>query len=143
MASGIAHAGMIAAGADRPRPLPAQALDHGSGYLLAAGVIRALTTRHRSGDGSRVQVALARTAQWLQALDGETELPAPITEDELAAHYCDTVTGPLGEVRRVTCPGSIDGFDVGWTSPPVALGSTPLSAAVEGWVSPMPRGSGA
>ncbi len=37
--SGIAHEGGVAAGVDRPRPLPAQTLDHGTGYLAAFGAM--------------------------------------------------------------------------------------------------------
>ncbi|MFI7664986.1 CoA transferase [Nocardia sp. NPDC049526] len=48
-----------------PGTLPAQALDHASGYLLAAGVIDALVARAHDGIGRDVRVALARTASWL------------------------------------------------------------------------------
>ncbi|WP_028478025.1 CoA transferase [Nocardia sp. CNY236] len=48
-----------------PGALPAQALDHASGYLLAAGVIDALVARSDDGVGRDVRVALARTASWL------------------------------------------------------------------------------
>ncbi len=50
----------------RPGALPAQALDHGTGYLLAAAVLRALTERHLDGGTWVVRAALARTAHWLQ-----------------------------------------------------------------------------
>ncbi|WP_406370717.1 CoA transferase [Streptomyces sp. NBC_00647] len=50
---------------ERPGALPAQALDHGTGYLLAAAVLRALTERAEDGRGSLVRLALARTAAWL------------------------------------------------------------------------------
>lgn len=61
------------AGPDRaPGALPTQALDHGSGYLLAAGLLRALTEQRTGTAGSRlVRLALARTAHWLLE-----ELPA-------------------------------------------------------------------
>lgn len=35
MSAGIAARGMDLAEADKPTPLPVQALDHGTGYLLA------------------------------------------------------------------------------------------------------------
>nr|WP_244198352.1 CoA transferase [Nocardia neocaledoniensis] len=63
-ASGISvHEG----GPDRPGALPAQALDHGSGYLLAAGIIDALRERLADGRGREVRVSLARTGAWLLA----------------------------------------------------------------------------
>lgn len=66
-ASGIAvvEGGDAAADGGRPAGLPAQALDHGSGYLLAAGVIDALLARRADGRGRDVSVSLARTAAWL------------------------------------------------------------------------------
>ncbi|MCZ9339719.1 CoA transferase, partial [Streptomyces sp. TRM76130] len=45
-ATGIAE---LEGSPDSPGALPAQALDHGTGYLLAAGVLRALTEQHRAG----------------------------------------------------------------------------------------------
>ncbi|MFF3505165.1 CoA transferase [Streptomyces sp. NPDC003247] len=49
----------------RPGALPAQALDHGTGYLLAAAVLRALTDRSAQGGGRVLRLSLARTAAWL------------------------------------------------------------------------------
>ena len=49
----------------RPGALPAQALDHGTGYLLAAAVLRALTERSTVGAGRLVRLSLAGTATWL------------------------------------------------------------------------------
>jgi crotonobetainyl-CoA:carnitine CoA-transferase CaiB-like acyl-CoA transferase len=64
----------------RPAALPAQALDHATGYLLAAGVLAALRGRAERGATWRVEAHLARTAHWLlqtDALDG----PAAAIED--------------------------------------------------------------
>lgn len=44
-----------------PGALPAQALDHGTGYLMAAGVLRALA----EGGGRALRYSLAGTASWL------------------------------------------------------------------------------
>ncbi|MEV7441403.1 CoA transferase [Streptomyces sp. NPDC091204] len=44
-----------------PGVLPAQALDHGTGYLVAAGVLRALA----GGGGQWLRFSLAGTASWL------------------------------------------------------------------------------
>ncbi|MEV7415758.1 CoA transferase [Streptomyces sp. NPDC089919] len=56
---GIAMAEADAAGT--PGVLPAQALDHGTGYLAAAAVLRALA----AGGGRAVRLSLAGTASWL------------------------------------------------------------------------------
>ncbi|MBT2480497.1 CoA transferase [Streptomyces sp. ISL-94] len=44
-----------------PGVLPAQALDHGTGYLVAAGVLRALA----AGGGRALRFSLAGTGSWL------------------------------------------------------------------------------
>ncbi len=68
-----------------PGALPAQALDHASGYLLAAGIVDALG----AGGGRDVDVALARTAAWLLGAPGRnadhptSSLP---TDGVLVAH---------------------------------------------------------
>jgi crotonobetainyl-CoA:carnitine CoA-transferase CaiB-like acyl-CoA transferase len=77
-ATGIAA--LESADGARPGALPAQALDHATGYLLAAGVLSALRRRGEEGGTWRVGAHLARTAHWLvqtDALDG----PAAAIED--------------------------------------------------------------
>ncbi|MFJ7963921.1 CoA transferase [Streptomyces sp. NPDC096324] len=75
VATGIA----VAEGSpERPGALPAQALDHGTGYLLAAAVLRALTEREERGHGAVVRLALARTAMWLTDGIGREEEPGTV-----------------------------------------------------------------
>jgi crotonobetainyl-CoA:carnitine CoA-transferase CaiB-like acyl-CoA transferase len=66
-ASGFNHAEMQAAGADEPKALPAQALDHAAGYLLALGAMAALHRRSIEGGSWHVRVSLARTGLWLRS----------------------------------------------------------------------------
>ena len=65
MSTGIADVGRRAAGVDLPVPLPVQALDHATGYLLAAAAITGLTQRLADGSGSRWRTSLARVASLL------------------------------------------------------------------------------
>src|SRR5262249_38117966 len=67
-ACGLNHAEALAAGTDQPRPLPCQALDHATGYLLALGVLASLVRRASEGGSWHVQVSLAQTAHWLRRL---------------------------------------------------------------------------
>jgi crotonobetainyl-CoA:carnitine CoA-transferase CaiB-like acyl-CoA transferase len=67
-ASGFNAAEAETAGLDTPKPLPAQALDHASGYLLAFGALAALHRRATEGGSWHVEVSLARTGQWLRGL---------------------------------------------------------------------------
>ena len=69
--------------AEVPGAMPAQALDHATGYLLAAGVCAALRRRAEEGGTWQVSAHLARTAHWLlrtDSLDGQAtglDDPAP------------------------------------------------------------------
>ncbi|MFE3229069.1 CoA transferase [Nocardia sp. NPDC059228] len=77
--------------------LPAQALDHASGYLLAAGVLDALCARHGDGLGRDVRVALARTASWLITAPGRTPAHAPAAAPDVRyalTHDAVTTAGP-------------------------------------------------
>ncbi|ANC32285.1 Formyl-coenzyme A transferase [Isoptericola dokdonensis DS-3] len=61
-----------------PGALPVQALDHGTGYLLAAAVTDAWTRRTHDGTGRDVTASLARTAAWLLDAPGrDPDHPAP------------------------------------------------------------------
>ncbi len=83
-ASGINHGEAHAAGIDGPKPLPCQALDFASGYLMALGAMAGLYKRATEGGSWRVRVALARTGRWLQSLgrlDDGLAGNAPTTAD--------------------------------------------------------------
>ena len=70
MSSGIAEYAMRRAQAKRPVPLPVQALDHTTGYLMAASVLRALTMRQRDGRVLSARLSLARVAALLVSTKG-------------------------------------------------------------------------
>ena len=67
-ASGLNLAEAEAFGSSEPRPLPAQALDHATGYLLAFAIMVALKRRAEQGDSRQVRVSLAQTGYWLRQL---------------------------------------------------------------------------
>jgi hypothetical protein len=118
--NGMAAEGMDRARATAPVPLPAQALDHASGWLLAAGILRALALRRDDGLGRRVGVVLARTGQWLDELGRQDESAPSGTPGEV-----EVVTSSVGAVTRVVAPGALDGQRLRWGGPPSALGSSP------------------
>ena len=67
-ASGFNEAEAQAAGTDQPRPLPAQAIDHATGYLMAFGAITALARRCTESGSWHIRVSLAQTGKWLRQL---------------------------------------------------------------------------
>lgn len=89
MSAGIVATETARAGGERLTALPAQALDHATGYLLAAGICRLLA----EGRAGSVTTALAATAHLL------CETPAPDEAavglpDEPALVERDTAWGP-------------------------------------------------
>jgi hypothetical protein len=124
LSSGIAAEGMRRYGTDRPKPLPVQALDHATGYLMAASVVRGLTRRLTDGVGSTTRTSLARTAALLTA--------APIAErneafaKEAAADCNDAIEHTSwGPARRMKPPVAVEGATMRWELPASALGSSP------------------
>jgi CoA transferase family III len=67
-ANGINHAEAEAAGSTKPKPLPCQAIDHASGYLMAFGAMTALARRATEGGSWHVRVSLAQTGHWMRGL---------------------------------------------------------------------------
>ncbi|MFZ0083070.1 MAG: CoA transferase, partial [Trebonia sp.] len=111
MSCGIAAAGSLAVGRDEPFPLPVQALDHATGYLLAAAVGRALARRLTRSTVSRIRASLIGTANLLWSLPRPADLPpAPSPRD---FELVDTNT-EWGPARRVPLPGSIAGVTAAW-----------------------------
>ena len=111
-------------GADRPVPLPVQALDHATGYLMAAAVVAGATRRLLHGESSTSRLSLARTARALvDAGEPHGRAPwAPRTDDDLASTTESTAWGPA---RRVRAPVSIDGAPMAWRHAAARLGSAP------------------
>lgn len=91
-----------------PGALPAQALDHGTGYLLAAAVLRALTEQSRTGGSHLATLALARTARWLMhdlADDGEPH-PGPGTPGRNRRRPAPVPTTPRTTSAKPTAPSA-------------------------------------
>src|SRR5947207_5354756 len=64
-ATGFNHAEGQAAGVEGPKELPAQMLDHATGYLMAFGAIMAKARQSRAGGSWHVRVSLAQPGRWL------------------------------------------------------------------------------
>lgn len=122
MSSGIADAGMKWRKADLPVPLPVQALDHATGYLMAALAIRGVTQRLRNGNGLEARVSLARTAKLLMDA-GDAPDPSELAPETAADHSLTIEKTAWGDARRVRPPIHIDGTPMAWDYPANLLGS--------------------
>jgi hypothetical protein len=126
MSCGIADEGMRRAASDHPVPLPVQALDHATGYLMAAAVLRALRLRRDTGGVFAARLSLARTAALLASAGARTPVDemAPETETDLAPETEHTDWGPA---RRLRFPLTLDGHPVQWTRPAGHLRKAPAT----------------
>ncbi|MFJ3792647.1 CoA transferase [Kitasatospora sp. NPDC090091] len=111
------------AGADgRPGALPAQALDHGTGYLIAAGVLRALTDQRTGRPGGRhLSYSLAGTASWLQY--GIEPIPPLDDQPYDPASWIVETDSPYGRLRHALPPVGYQGGPADWTRPPGRWGT--------------------
>lgn len=107
---------------DEPGALPVQALDHATGYLVAAAALRGLTLRAREGRAAHAQLALARTACWIMARPAPASLPAVEADPE--PHLVE-VASPAGALRCLAPPGSLDGTPLRWPRGVSAPGADP------------------
>lgn len=121
LSTGIAEAGMQMLGRDRPTPLPVQALDHATGYILAAAALRGLTRRLTTGAGSTARTSLARVAHVLAGAGMGQPGPAfaAAADADWATEVEQTVWGPA---QRLLPPVTIAGTPLRWTLPAAPLG---------------------
>ncbi|WP_198535937.1 MULTISPECIES: CoA transferase [Pseudofrankia] len=122
-AAGIALAGARASGSDRPVPLPAQTLDHATGYLAAYGVLDALARREREGGSWHVRVSLAQTARWLTSLGERDTFDLAEPKDGDLDSYRRTMRSEFGELSYIAPAGSVGGAIHGYDRPPSSLGA--------------------
>ncbi|MBA2399572.1 MAG: CoA transferase [Bradyrhizobium sp.] len=124
--TGFNHAEGRAAGVDGPKELPAQMLDHATGYFMAFGAMMAKARQSREGGSWHVRVSLAQTGRWLwnlgrvadgfktEDLKGETVMPLI---EEVASGF-----GALRSVRHSALLSKTPAF---WARPAMPLGSHP------------------
>jgi len=122
--TGFNHAEGKAAGVDGPKELPAQMLDHGTGYLMAFGAMMARARQAREGGSWHVRVSLARTGYWLWDLGRLADglKAADYNNDEVQGFMEDLPSGfgPLHSVRHSAVLSKTPAF---WDRPAMPLGS--------------------
>ena len=98
--------------AGEPGALPVQALDHATGYLIAAAALRGLTLRAQTGRSAHARLALTRTASWIMSHPAASESERAAELDPEA--YLVEVSSPAGALRCLAPPGSLDGRALRW-----------------------------
>ncbi|MGR0159788.1 CoA transferase [Paenarthrobacter nitroguajacolicus] len=107
-----------------PGVLPVQALDHATGYGLAAAVLALLAERLRTGAGGTAELSLARTAEELFALPSAHR---GIPLDALQEPAYREAHSPYGKLRFVGPPLLVEGAPLTYRQPPVRYGTSTLS----------------
>lgn len=103
--SGIAM--VESADGDRPGALPAQALDHSAGYLLAAAVVSLLERGRREGGTWHVRTSLRRIAAELLGMPRRKN-PEPETALDPAPHIA---AFQVGETELITTKPALPGLE--------------------------------
>jgi crotonobetainyl-CoA:carnitine CoA-transferase CaiB-like acyl-CoA transferase len=122
--TGFNHAEARAAGVDGPKGLPAQMLDHATGFLMAFGAMMAKARQAREGGSWHVRLSLAQTGRWLWNL-GRVEggLKTPDISPEVVGKYMQTMPSGFGELTAVRHAAILSQTPAQWSRPAMPLGT--------------------
>jgi crotonobetainyl-CoA:carnitine CoA-transferase CaiB-like acyl-CoA transferase len=125
-ATGFNHAEGQAAGIEGPKELPAQILDHATGYLMAFGAMMARARQAVQGGSWHVEVSLARTGKWLWEMGRLAEGPKgnDLPQDAVAPFLDETPSG-FGGLSAVRHAAVLAATPAAWVRPAVPLGNDP------------------
>jgi crotonobetainyl-CoA:carnitine CoA-transferase CaiB-like acyl-CoA transferase len=124
--TGFNHAEGQAAGVDGPKELPAQMLDHATGYFMAFGAMMAKARQSREGGSWHVRVSLAQTGRWLWNLGRvEDGLRTEDLKGETVTPYIEEVASGFGPLRSVRHSAQLSKTPAFWARPAMPLGSHP------------------
>jgi hypothetical protein len=124
MSTGIAGWGLRTGTADRPTPLPVQALDHATGYLMAAAVLSGIASRTRDGRGTAARLSLARTAAELErVMSSRAHARSPEPSATASVAPASTLDTPWGAATLLPPPFAAGAATLRWDRGPSELGS--------------------
>jgi hypothetical protein len=125
-ATGFNHAEGQAAGIDGSKELPAQMLDHVSGYLMAFGAMMARARQSREGGSWHVRVSLAQTGRWLWNLGRIADgLKTEDLKGEAVGAFVQELPSGFGLLRSVSHSAVLSKTPASWARPAMPLGSHP------------------
>jgi crotonobetainyl-CoA:carnitine CoA-transferase CaiB-like acyl-CoA transferase len=125
-ATGFNHAEGQAAGIDGPKELPAQILDHASGYLMAFGAMMAKARQSREGGSWHVRVSLAQTGRWIWNLGRVADgLETKDLKEEAVRPFVEQVPSGFGRLQAIRHAAQLSRTPVLWSRPAMPLGSHP------------------
>ena len=124
--TGFNHAEGQAAGVDGPKELPAQILDHATGYLMAFGAMMAKARQSQEGGSWHVRVSLAQTGRWLWDLGRIAEgLKTEDLKGEAVLPFVEQVPSGFGSLQAIRHAAQLSRTPPFWSRPAMPLGSHP------------------
>jgi CoA-transferase family III len=124
--TGFNHAEGEAAGVDGPKELPAQMLDHATGYLMAFGAMMAKARQSREGGSWHVRVSLAQTGRWLWNLGRVADgFKTGDLKGETVKPFIEDAASGFGPLRAVSHSAMLAQTPAFWARPAMPLGSHP------------------
>jgi crotonobetainyl-CoA:carnitine CoA-transferase CaiB-like acyl-CoA transferase len=122
--TGFNHAEGQAAGIDGPKELPAQMLDHATGYLMAFGAMMAKARQAREGGSWHVRVSLAQTGRWLWNLGRLNDgLKTPDVKSEAVEPFMEDLPSGFGPLHSVKHSAMLSRTPAFWARPAEPLGT--------------------
>jgi crotonobetainyl-CoA:carnitine CoA-transferase CaiB-like acyl-CoA transferase len=122
--TGFNHAEGQAAGIEGPKELPAQMLDHATGYLMAFGAMMAKARQAREGGSWHVRVSLAQTGRWLWDLGRLADgLKTPDLKSEAVEPFMEDLPSAFGPLHSVKHAAILSRTPAVWDRPAVRLGT--------------------
>jgi crotonobetainyl-CoA:carnitine CoA-transferase CaiB-like acyl-CoA transferase len=122
--TGFNHAEGQAAGIEAPKELPAQILDHATGYLMAFGAMMAKARQSREGGSWHVRVSLAQTGRWIwnfgRTADG---LKTEDLKGEAIKPFAEKTPSGFGPLTAIRHAAQLSKTPAHWSRPAVPLGS--------------------
>jgi hypothetical protein len=122
--TGFNHAEGQAAGIDGPKELPAQMLDHATGYLMAFGAMMGRAPQSRQGGSWHVRLSLAQTGRWLWNLGRVADgLKTADLKGETVSPFIEEMPSGFGTLRAVSHSAKLSKTPAFWARPAMPLGS--------------------
>src|SRR5580700_7881347 len=124
--TGFNHAEGVAAGVDGPKELPAQILDHATGYLMAFGAMMAKARQSREGGSWHVRVSLAQTGRWIWNFG---RMPDGLATEDLKGEavkpFVEQAQSGFGLLQAIRHTAQLSQTPAFWSRPAMPLGSHP------------------
>ncbi len=124
--TGFNHAEGQAAGVDGPKELPAQILDHATGYLMAFGAMMVKARQSREGGSWHVRVSLAQTGRWIWNLGRVADgLSTEDLKGEAVKPFVEQMPSGFGPLQAIRHAAQMSRTPAFWSRPAMPLGSNP------------------